>query len=133
MMTTLKIRSLTVTLIILFNMIMVGVPPLKNNSVNAAAPPNNENQINYGTDWNITDYTYRGNQTIILTGNLTIESGGVLVFRNVTLKMAAPYNGSYYIKVNNSGEFYVYNGSVITNNGTNGSYRYLFWVEPLRV
>jgi hypothetical protein len=64
--------------------------------VNATPPPDNEGGINYGTDWNITGQEYRGNQTIKLDGNLTVEPGGNLTLFNVTLLMNIIVSSSYY-------------------------------------
>ncbi|MEE9150691.1 MAG: hypothetical protein V3U20_02515, partial [Thermoplasmata archaeon] len=47
-------------------------------------------------------YTYPDPHTIIVRGNLTIEPGGALTLQGVTLKMATPANGTYWITVENS-------------------------------
>jgi len=89
-------------------------------------------------NWNVTGVESYSNETIVLTGNLTVESGGTLIFNNVTLKMNCTTNGTYYINVTSSGSFYIYDldndnttiedASVITSNYSDGEHRYLFWV-----
>jgi parallel beta-helix repeat protein len=50
-------------------------------------------------DWVITNETYVGNETIVLTGNLSILPGGSLTLYNVTLKMNASTSGEFRIRV----------------------------------
>jgi parallel beta-helix repeat protein len=79
------------------------------------------------------------NETITLNGNLTIQNGGSLTFKNVTLLMNCPTNGSYYIVVEAGGEFYIYDydnntattsdRSVITSSVADGHHRFCFQVN----
>ena len=87
-------------------------------------------------DWDVTGTEVRSNETIILTGNLTIQNGGNLTFHNVTLKMNCSYDGQYHIEVLSGGEFYIYdndNDNITTedtsNITSNTVHRYLFWVR----
>ncbi len=61
-------------------------------------------------DWIIEDGddVLRENQEIILEGNLKIEYGGKLTFKNVTLKMKCSSDGEFKISVLGTGEFYIY-------------------------
>ncbi|MEW5759862.1 MAG: right-handed parallel beta-helix repeat-containing protein [Candidatus Thermoplasmatota archaeon] len=70
-------------------------------------------------DWVIasTDNITRIDETIILTGNLTIN--GILTFENVTLKMNLTADGEYGIFVNSGGKFYIYNSTVTALNPDN--------------
>ena len=60
-------------------------------------------------DWVIRngDDITRIDQEIILKGNLTIENGGKLTFKNVTLKMDCSYDGEFQINVESGGSFYI--------------------------
>lgn len=94
---------------------------------NAAPPPDNEGGVNYGTDWNVTGQEYRGNQTIILDGNLTVEPGGNLTLFNVTLIMNCSYDGEFNIDVQTGGAMWILSGSNITSGNSN--FEYSFWVR----
>ena len=61
-------------------------------------------------DWVIEngDTILRENQEIRLKGNLYIEDGGNLTFKNVTLKMNSSTDGEFKIEVKSGGEFYIY-------------------------
>jgi len=87
-------------------------------------------------DWDVTKVENRINETIILTGNLTIYSGGNLTFHNVTLKMNCSFNGEYHIEVLSGGEFYIYDNDWdntttgdVSNITSNTAYHYLFYVR----
>ena len=90
-------------------------------------------------DWIIEDGDdiLRENQEIRLEGNLTIEAGGKLTFKNVTLKMNCLKDGEFNIEVQDHGEFYIYDNdnnkatkydaSVFTT--VNSEYEYIFTVR----
>ena len=90
-------------------------------------------------DWIIenTDDITRSDQEIRLKGNLTIEDGGKLTFKNVTLKMNCLEDGEFYIDVQAYGELYIYDNdfnnetmydaSIIT--AVNHDYEYKFNVQ----
>lgn len=61
-------------------------------------------------DWIIEDgdNILRENQEIKLRGNLIIEEGGILTFKNVTLKMNCSVDGEFGIEVQSGGEFYIF-------------------------
>jgi len=88
-------------------------------------------------DWTINVDTYVGNVTIILNGNLTVETGASLTFRNVTLIMNSTTNGEYHIEVKSFGSFYFYdldNDNTTTGDASNitaysPNLHYLFWVN----
>jgi beta propeller repeat protein/parallel beta-helix repeat protein len=50
-------------------------------------------------DWNVTSEEAFVNATIYLTGNLTVQSAGVLRFANTTLAINLGYNGQFKITV----------------------------------
>jgi hypothetical protein len=78
-------------------------------------------------DWIVTTEEHYDNQTIILNGDLIIESSGKLYFDNVTLKMNCVYEGQYTIEVTENGEFYIKKSNITTNNPeleNNGEYRW---------
>lgn len=54
-------------------------------------------------DWIVTGVEVVENRTILLNGNLTVEAGGSLTLRNVTLKMNVEQNGQYGISVEEGG------------------------------
>ncbi|UCH89804.1 MAG: right-handed parallel beta-helix repeat-containing protein, partial [Thermoplasmata archaeon] len=131
-MTAVKFKAIVINVIIIFNLI-AGLNIYMTGPVSGLGePPNNENQTNYGGSWNVANYAYRGNQTIILDGNLTIENGGNLVLYNVTLKFNCSLSYKYSIQVLSGGKLEIYAGSLITTNTsilTSDRYRFRFWVE----
>ena len=90
-------------------------------------------------DWIIEDgdVILRENQEIRLKGNIIIENGGNLTFKNVTLKINCSSDGEFKIEVQNGGSLYIYDNdnnkettydaSVITAYST--SKEYLFYVN----
>jgi len=100
----------------------------------------------WGTDgdWilgigDVYTYTYPIPHTIIVNGNLTIEQGGSLTLQGITLKMATPTNGTYWIRVKNATnpifrpqltiENQGANPSIITSNIADGKHRFGFVIE----
>ncbi len=71
-------------------------------------------------NWELNYTQSCANKTIILNGNLTVQSSGNLTFRNVTLLMNGTYNGSRKIEVQ-GGAFYILDNDGIqsTNDGSN--------------
>ncbi|NIP35684.1 MAG: hypothetical protein GWN18_04270, partial [Thermoplasmata archaeon] len=90
-------------------------------------------------DWEIDngDVITRTNEEIHLTGDLIVHNGGLLTFRNVTLKMDSDSSNTYSIVVENGGRFNIYDedGDSSTTDGASlitaldTSYNYLFQVE----
>lgn len=93
-------------------------------------------------DWIITTDTEVWNETILLKGNLTVEYGATLTFRNVTLIMDSEVGGTtieefYHIEVKRGGAMKIFDwdgdntttgdASNITLNNTNAYY--WFWVR----
>jgi len=94
-------------LLISFLLINVCLGALANSNTEVKAKTL-EKAITYvNGDWDVTGIESRANETIVLTGNLTIHSGGNLTFRNVTLKMNCSFNGEFHIEVLSGGEFYI--------------------------
>ena len=87
----------------------------------AAGPPSSG-------DWIVTGTESYSNQTIVLDGNLIVESGGNLTFKGVTLKMKCHYDGEYRITVNPGGSFYVLENSIITSASLN-KYSFFVWQD----
>ena len=91
------------------------------------------------SDWDIDngDVITRQDEEIILTGDLTVLDGGLLTFRNVTLRMNSDSSDTYRIFVEDGGRFEIYDGdgdtsttddaSLITAVDT--SYNYAFQVD----
>jgi parallel beta-helix repeat protein len=82
-------------------------------------------------DWIIADTTVMNDTTILLDGNLTIETSGHLTLRNVTLIMNCSDNRTFGIEVQGSpfgakGEFIVTNTTI---RSANESYYYNFSVN----
>jgi len=88
-------------------------------------------------DWNITTDTIRSNETIILSGNLTVSNNASLTFRNVTLIMNCTSAGQYIIEVKPGSSMYILdldNDNTTTEDASNitaadSDYPYLFWVD----
>jgi len=87
-------------------------------------------------DWIISAEIYGANETAILNGNITIESGGKLTLKNVTLKMNVTFNGQYNIEVKRGGALFIQdndNSSITQNDRSkiescNPNYHYTFKV-----
>ncbi|MEA1908519.1 MAG: hypothetical protein U9N43_05755, partial [Euryarchaeota archaeon] len=58
--------------------------------------------------WVVNETEIHCNEIIVLNGDLTIENGGNLTLRNVTLRMDCDYDGQHHIEVKDGGAFYVY-------------------------
>lgn len=111
---------------------------LDNEKVNAsfvgpdATPPGSGDWI-INTPGNVVT-----SETIVLNGNLEINNGGSLTFKNVKLKMNCATNGTYHIYVMSGGSFYIYDldndptttndASIITSNNPDGNHRFYFRV-----
>ncbi len=88
-------------------------------------------------DWDITTDTIRSNETIILSGNLTVSNNATLTFRNVTLIMNCTSAGQYIIEVQSGASMYILdldNNNLTTGDASNmtaadSNYPYLFWVD----
>ena len=85
-------------------------------------------------DWIIENETIVLNETIILKGNLNIENGGNLTFKNVTLLIDC-HDNRYVIEVKKMGRFYIYdndNNNKTTNDRTiisSLSKEYMFYIR----
>jgi parallel beta-helix repeat protein len=99
-------------------------------------PPSGGTVIVNG-NWTIVDTREYYNCTIIMNGNLSIMSTGMLTFRNVTLIMNNTENGTFNIEVLSGGGFHIldydnnpsvtYDRSNITSAHPNSHYN--FWVR----
>jgi parallel beta-helix repeat protein len=63
-------------------------------------------------DWDVIGVEVVENETIELSGNLTIKAGGSLTLRNVTLRMNVEHNGQYGISVEEGGALSIYNSNI---------------------
>ncbi|MDD4307605.1 MAG: right-handed parallel beta-helix repeat-containing protein [Thermoplasmata archaeon] len=61
--------------------------------------PSISNTIYMNGDWIVNDTQVRENETIVLTGNLTIQNGGDLTLKNVTMMMNSSATIEYRIEV----------------------------------
>ena len=118
----------------------IGEGPLSNEvSATPVGLPSIVPSIIINDNWIIKGTEIYINETIVLNGNLTIENGGCLTFRNVTLLLNCTNNGTYHIEVNNGGTFYIYDydnnpitiqdTSNITSYFSDGKHRYGFLVQ----
>ena len=124
-----KFQSISLILILVLNVIIIFNPSLNLPTVQAFPPPDNEGLTNYGGNWDVTGYSYRGNQTIILNGNLTISSGGKLVLRNVTFMLNPDVNGTFHIRVRAGGQLFIYDDTKISTTFLDGNRRTKLWLE----
>lgn len=69
-------------------------------------------------NWVITGTQVVQNESIALTGNLTIENGGNLTLQNVKLKLDVGYDGEYGVFVGLGGSLYIYNSTITSGDQT---------------
>ena len=102
-------------------------PELDNSSLHEFATESKPRPLSPGPDdWVVTGEEVHEDETIILTGNLIVQSGGNLTLINCTLYMNCSCDGEWQIIVNSSGVMNVLEGSVIT--AYNSWYEFLFYV-----
>ncbi|MEW5761387.1 MAG: right-handed parallel beta-helix repeat-containing protein, partial [Candidatus Thermoplasmatota archaeon] len=77
-------------------------------------------------DWVVNGQESYENEIIFLDGNLTVNTGGKLFLKNVTLIMNSSYI-QYYIKIAPFGEIYIYNSTIMASLPFNN---YTFEVQP---
>ncbi|MFQ5980941.1 MAG: right-handed parallel beta-helix repeat-containing protein [Candidatus Heimdallarchaeota archaeon] len=65
-------------------------------------------------DWIVTSTESRKNEVITLTGNLLIQSGGILTLQNVLLRMNGSFDGQYNITIYNGGNLTIEANSMVT-------------------
>ena len=87
------------------------------NSLTFASPPPADGDWIIDEDFTIED------QTIILNGNLIVQSTGNLTLRNITLKMNCSFPGEYGILGEGGGSLSIYS-SAITSNSNNNTYSF---------
>jgi len=76
-------------------------------------------------DWVVDGVEVVENETILLNGDLIVESEGSLTLRNVTLKLSCQYDGQHRISVKPGGSLSIYDGSI---SATEGGNRFTFMV-----
>jgi len=62
-------------------------------------------------DWNITGYTYVGNESVVVNGNLSILSGGHLFLNNVTISINGARDGEFGVRIANGGRLTAINST----------------------
>jgi hypothetical protein len=77
-------------------------------------------------DWIITSETYVNQETLIVSGNLTVKEGGILTLDNSTLIMNGINYGDLWINIENGGEFNVINNSRIREGASGVNYDFVF-------
>ena len=77
-------------------------------------------------NWVVTGQEVVENRTIALNGNLTIEDGGSLTLRNVTLIVNSQYNGQYGISVEKGGSMFIHDSNITASDLKN---RFTFVVQ----
>jgi len=75
-------------------------------------------------NWTVTVAKAYHDCTIVVSGNITVASGGSLGLSNVTLKMNSTFEGQYTITVGAGGAFRAYNGTVITASNVNNPFKF---------
>jgi len=75
-------------------------------------------------DWDVVGVEVVENETIELSGNLTIKAGGSLTLRNVTLGMNVEHDGQYGISVEEGGALSIYDSNISSTTG----FRFFFSV-----
>lgn len=106
--------------ICLISVIMLSFVSHKSVLVFSAEPPESGDWIVTGTE------TYH-DVDIVLNGNLVVEDGGSLTFRNVSLQLNCTSDTHCNITVQTGGEFYVLEGSVITSVDSVNGYSFVVW------
>ncbi|MCK4366714.1 MAG: right-handed parallel beta-helix repeat-containing protein, partial [Thermoplasmata archaeon] len=81
-------------------------------------------------DWIIGNATVVSNETLLVSGNVTILPGGSLILSNATLLINCSQNGTFHIEVASFGTLSLLDDSNITSAIENGTHNYEFWVDP---
>jgi hypothetical protein len=69
------------------------------------------------SNWTVSTVVEYNGGSCVLTGNLTIQSGGNLTLRNLTLALNNQIDGHYKITINSGGTLNVYNSTIKSNTG----------------
>ena len=69
-------------------------------------------------NWDVIGAEVVENETIALSGNLTIKAGGSLTLRNVTLRMNVEHDGQYGISVEEGGALSIYDSNISSTTGS---------------
>ena len=100
-----------------------------------AGPPQREPPAS--GDWVVAAPESYSGQNIMLAGNLTVVSGGILSLSNVKLKMGSPADGAFHIEVQAGGEIIATDRDGVptplddaTVFSSGSSFAYQFWVRP---
>ena len=133
-----KINSLFITTLLIFSNILLIC--LINKEVATASFTGDDSIPPLNGDWIIdSGGNVVVNETITLNGSLIIKFGGGLIFKNVTLLMNCPVNGTYNIEIENGGMFLIFDyddnplttndSSIITSAIPNSRHRFHFYVK----
>lgn len=73
-------------------------------------------------NWTVTGTTYCADEIIPITGNVSVENGGLFMLDNITLNMTLSSDGLYNITVKDGGRLEIGNGTEIQSNDTSFEY-----------
>jgi hypothetical protein len=76
-------------------------------------------------NWTVMNSKEYHDCILVVSGNLTVISGGSLTLNNVTLKMNSTFDGQYSIMVKPGGAFRAYNGTLISAKDTTHPYKFV--------
>jgi len=115
--------NLAIMLLVILGTMQI-IMPFNNTKTTATSPPPDDNVNGTYTqflsgDWIVTGSETYINESIVLTGNLTIQSGGSLTLKNVTLAInCSTENGTYDIQVMDGGSLIItdYDNDPATTN-----------------
>lgn len=98
-------------------MLAFPMPGLSGSGARATPPPP-------AGDWVVNDTTAVSDTSIILNGNLIVQSAGLLTLTNVDLTVNCNYPGQFRIDVQQGGELHLVGCNLSSANASRG---YLFW------
>jgi parallel beta-helix repeat protein len=104
-----KLSAIVIILSLIFSITHHIVYPFDNaGALNDPPQPPEGGTVYVNGLWTVTDTRDYYNCTIIMNGDLVVDNGGSLTFRNVTLLMNNTFNGTFNIEVRNGGSFFIY-------------------------
>jgi hypothetical protein len=101
-----KVVAFLMVVLMLSSGLLAVVPSWRNN-VSATTIPST-----FGTDWTVGGVTRYDGGNSVLTGNLTVQSGGNLVLNNLTLALANTFDGQFHIDIMAGGTFRLFNSTI---------------------
>ncbi len=104
-----KVISLLVVVLMFGCGLGAVVPGWRNGVSGATIPPT------FGTDWTVSGVTRYDGGNSVLTGNLTVQSGGNLVLNNLTVAIASAFDGQFHVDIKAGGVFRLFNSTLKAN------------------